>query len=229
MVKAYDVTDLLGSERELFAENAVLARYEYDPYGNQSIDGTRAGDRGFAGYFKLAATGLDLTSNRVYSPPIGRWLTRDPIGATFRAREEGEAVSVPRPNLYTYVRNNPMSLRDPSGLQGLAAVWVEMAVPLWEEMVAEAQGFSTAQKVGAVASKVGTGLDIASPYEGSGTLVDCGACLTALAPACASCIVGLLRNEKFPNPGPPNYCDASEWDFTYGPLPPPCSDEPVCR
>ena len=48
--------------------------------------------------------------NRWYDAAIGQWLSEDPIG--FRA---GDA------NLSRYLKNKPLTLRDPSGLQQAAA------------------------------------------------------------------------------------------------------------
>lgn len=50
--------------------------------------------------------GLYLATFRAYDPVPGRWLSRDPIGET--GDSEG--------NLYAYVGGNPISLRDPRGL-----------------------------------------------------------------------------------------------------------------
>ncbi|QXP85201.1 RHS repeat-associated core domain-containing protein [Methylococcus sp. Mc7] len=61
-------------------------------------------DRGYAGMFRHAQSGLYLTLYRAYDPRTGRWLSRDPIG---------EAGGV---NLYAYVGNNPVTLADPDGL-----------------------------------------------------------------------------------------------------------------
>jgi RHS repeat-associated protein len=51
-------------------------------------------------------TGLYLTRTRAYSPNLGRWLSRDPLG-------EG---ADPAANLYRYVGGNPIDLLDPLGL-----------------------------------------------------------------------------------------------------------------
>jgi RHS repeat-associated protein len=49
--------------------------------------------------------GLYLATYRAYDPVTGRWLSRDPIG---------KAGGI---NLYAYVHNDPINLRDPTGLQ----------------------------------------------------------------------------------------------------------------
>jgi RHS repeat-associated protein len=51
-----------------------------------------------------ADTGLYYYGYRFYSPVIGKWLTRDPIG------EDGGI------NLYRFVLNNPINRIDPKGL-----------------------------------------------------------------------------------------------------------------
>lgn len=43
----------------------------------------------------------------MYAPPTGRWLSEDPAGY------------VDGPNQYLYVRNNPVNMTDPSGMQSL--------------------------------------------------------------------------------------------------------------
>ena len=57
--------------------------------------------------FWVAEAGLSGTRFRNYDPELGRWLSRDPLGKA--EIQEG-------PNLYAYVRNNPVSSTDPLGL-----------------------------------------------------------------------------------------------------------------
>ncbi len=61
---------------------------------------------GYAGYVRDGVTGRLLARNRWYEPSAGRWQTRDPAGYV-------DGLS-----LYLYVRGNPMSLVDPTGLRG---------------------------------------------------------------------------------------------------------------
>jgi RHS repeat-associated protein len=63
---------------------------------------------GYAGYIQDAETQLKLARNRYYNPTLGRWLTRDPIGY-----EDGS-------NLYEYSADNPPTVQDPTGLNGLS-------------------------------------------------------------------------------------------------------------
>lgn len=111
--KYFSMRDHLGSVREVMKNNSstVEARYDYDPWGRQTqTTGTRVFDIGYAGYMVFAPTGtnikLNLTWYRAYSPELGRWLSRDPIG------EEGGI------NLYGYVENRVIDSIDPEGLQG---------------------------------------------------------------------------------------------------------------
>ncbi|HEY9758282.1 MAG TPA: RHS repeat-associated core domain-containing protein [Oculatellaceae cyanobacterium] len=96
-----------GSVRELTDSSGnLVAAYGYDPYGRQTkLSGTGVdADFGYDGYYVHQRSGLNLAVHRAYSPSLGRWLSRDPIG------EKGGT------NLYAYVRNNPISYVDPLGL-----------------------------------------------------------------------------------------------------------------
>jgi RHS repeat-associated protein len=102
--------DHLGSIRELTdATGGIRARYSYDPFGRPThLAGDLDTDFGFAGMFYPAELSLGVTRFRAYEADIGRWLSRDPL-------EQAEQKQ--GPNLYAYVGNNPVNLRDPSGLE----------------------------------------------------------------------------------------------------------------
>ena len=89
------------------ASGSLVARYVYDCFGNVILSsGEQAGDFrfGFSTKYKDEATGLLLYECRCYSPVLGRWMTRDPIG------EEGGV------NLYAFCENDPLDSCDYLGL-----------------------------------------------------------------------------------------------------------------
>jgi RHS repeat-associated protein len=98
--------DHLGSVVNLTDTSLTLqARYAYDPYGRgMRTSGTRDADIGFTGHMIDRDAGLTRTYFRGYDPSLGRWLSPDPLGFA-----DG-------PNLYAYVRGNPINYVDPMGL-----------------------------------------------------------------------------------------------------------------
>jgi RHS repeat-associated protein len=117
--------------------NRLVARYEYDPYGNNLLDPTDPQESGpyatdnpirFSTKYFDDETALGYWGYRYYTPRLGRWLNRDPIadpGAAFirRAAELSTSTYIPRDrigeqmNLYRYVHTSPTNLIDPLGLQ----------------------------------------------------------------------------------------------------------------
>ena len=82
---------------------AVVAHYEYDPFGNVlNSSGVFAGENPFRFSSKPfdVKTGLYYYGYRYYTPELGRWITRDPIG-------ERDGL-----NLYLFVSNNPSNFID---------------------------------------------------------------------------------------------------------------------
>jgi RHS repeat-associated protein len=66
--------------------------------------------------YRDVTTTTDITTARFSSPNFGRWFSPDPIGK--------KAVKLDDPqtwNMYAYVRNNPTTLTDPTGLQNDAS------------------------------------------------------------------------------------------------------------
>ena len=74
-------------------------------------------------------SGLYYAPHRYYSPFQARWTTRDPLGM------------VDGPNVYAYVRGNPVNFRDPLGLFLLDIV-TDVIEPL-SELAGEAMDYIT--------------------------------------------------------------------------------------
>lgn len=113
----YVATDHLGTPlRVLSSSGAVVRTFEHDSFG-QTIAESGTGvflPLGFAGGLSDDFTGFVRFGMRDYDPPSGRWTARDPLlfgGGQF--------------NLFAYVANNPVNLRDPSGLSGGTACTIQ--------------------------------------------------------------------------------------------------------
>lgn len=96
---------------------AIVAQYAYSPFGEVTkLQGSGDSDFGYGGYYVHARSGLNLTLFRAYSPVLGRWLSRDPVG------------EIAGSNLYAYVGNNPISLVDPFGLMDSISMKIRQAL-----------------------------------------------------------------------------------------------------
>jgi RHS repeat-associated protein len=91
--------------------SAVVARYQYDPFGRFSAMGSGATMNAYCFSSKEQHTpsGLIYYGFRFYDPGLSRWLSKDPL------QERGGV------NLYSFVRNSPVLLLDILGLD--AADW----------------------------------------------------------------------------------------------------------
>ena len=112
-VSRYQFGDLLGSAvLELDVAAAILSYEEYYPYGSTSFQTGRSAAEVSTKRYRYTArerdpeTGLYYHGARYYAPWLGRWTSPDPAGF------------VDGPNLYSYCRDNPVILHDPSGTQG---------------------------------------------------------------------------------------------------------------
>jgi RHS repeat-associated protein len=105
----YYTRDHLDSVREMIdGSGSIRARYAYDPFGRRSLlAGDLNADFGFARLLLIPEADVALALHRAYSPETGRWLSRDPLEDA--ELEEG-------PNLYSYVRSDPINAVDPSGM-----------------------------------------------------------------------------------------------------------------
>ncbi|GBC63461.1 hypothetical protein DENIS_4455 [Desulfonema ishimotonii] len=100
--------DANGNVGQLVDEaGAIVAHYEYDPFGNEiRAEGDDAQNNPFRSSTKYldAETGLYYYGFRYYSPEIGRWISRDPMG------EQGGI------NIYGFVDNNTLNNFDILGM-----------------------------------------------------------------------------------------------------------------
>jgi RHS repeat-associated protein len=107
--------DHLATVRELTDSGGNLAaQFGYDPFGRRThLFGRIDIDFGFSGLYNDAAESLSLATYRAYDPTNGRWMNRDPFHG---------AEQLIGPNLYSYVHNDPLNIRDPIGLAAIAAI-----------------------------------------------------------------------------------------------------------
>jgi len=102
----YFLTDHLGSTTGLTdATGNLVEQLSYDSFGNNA--GSTRTRYGYTGRERDPETDLLYYRARFYDPEPGRFISEDPIGFL------GGDV-----NLYGYVRQNPLSFRDPLGLDG---------------------------------------------------------------------------------------------------------------
>ncbi|MFN3650594.1 MAG: RHS repeat-associated core domain-containing protein [Armatimonadota bacterium] len=99
----YFTTDHQRSVRTVTnGSGSVVRSYQYGPFGESGANGTTSPYQ-YTGR-ENDGTGLYFYRARYYAPEWGRFMSPDPAGL---------AAGV---NLYAYVGNNPVNLRDPSGL-----------------------------------------------------------------------------------------------------------------
>ena len=117
--------DQLGSTRLVTDQSAnLIAFHDYLPFGeeiNNGVDG-RTGPWGagadtinqkFTGKERDSESGLDYFGARFYGSALGRFTSPDPLGGHY---EDPQTL-----NKYAYVRNNPLTLTDPTGLD----IWLK--------------------------------------------------------------------------------------------------------
>jgi RHS repeat-associated protein len=106
------LTDGLGSTIGMTGTGGTIAsNYTYQPFGETTASGAaNANSYEFTGR-ENDSTGLYYYRFRYYSPVLQRFVSQDPIG--FRGGN---------PNLYSYVRNDPIRWIDPFGLVDLNLV-----------------------------------------------------------------------------------------------------------
>jgi RHS repeat-associated protein len=86
------------------ASGTVVERYKYEPFGSTTVtlDGSTGNQYRFHGSYFDSETGFYFTPARTYSPPLGRFLQRDPLGIWSDALDLG--------NGYTFMGNDPLNV-----------------------------------------------------------------------------------------------------------------------
>ncbi len=111
-------TDRLGStEAVTSTTGAVVERLAYEPFGKRrNTNGTSdpngtlsatSTDRGYTGHEMMDEVGLVNMNGRIYDPAVSRFLSADPF-----VTDPSDPQSY---NRYSYVRNAPARMTDPSG------------------------------------------------------------------------------------------------------------------
>jgi RHS repeat-associated protein len=110
----HPVADANGNITDYVATNgAVVAHYEFDAFGNTVAQSGALADAfayRFSTKYTDVETGLVCYGFRYYSPELGRWVSREPIGETWCR------------NLYSFVDNQVPMAVDYLGLQMMLAV-----------------------------------------------------------------------------------------------------------
>ena len=109
----YHLYDGRGNVKALLDQNqSVVASYRYSPFGKLKAEtGMITQPYQFSTKRFDHQTGLIYYGYRHYSPSIGRWTTRDPIGFA------GGDI-----NLYGFVQNNSVNRIDPDGRYWYVAI-----------------------------------------------------------------------------------------------------------
>lgn len=118
------VTDHLGSTRMEADKSGSLAgmrRHDYAPFGEEMTAGIRSNPQygyvssnvrqKFGSKERDTETGLDYFGARYFASAQGRFTSIDPIIFTSVRGLDPQSL-----NLFSYVRNNPLKLTDPNGL-----------------------------------------------------------------------------------------------------------------
>jgi RHS repeat-associated protein len=98
----------IGQKMELDEQSRLISYEEFSPFGTctyyargKSIEAPRM--YRFFRYQRDTETGLDVCGARYYASWLGRWTSPDPLG------------TVDGPNLYAYVKNDPVNYHDHTG------------------------------------------------------------------------------------------------------------------
>lgn len=121
------ITDHLGTPiKQVDSAGTVVEDVTYDPFGKWTIQtSTINTKRGYTGHEEDSNTGLVYAEARYYNPGAMRFSQQDPSHVYLGHQAFSGMIGVERNailldpqqlNSYSYVRNNPINLTDPTGL-----------------------------------------------------------------------------------------------------------------
>lgn len=143
------LTDHQGSTTHVLSpDNKPAETIDYYPFGEIRLDNTIAGQdpqqKKFLSQDFDSSTDLNYLNARYYNSNIGRFTTQDPVVLALgddglvkqlTGKSQEEILQDPQQlNAYSYARNNPITLSDPSGKCAWDLCAVEGAVatsPMW--------------------------------------------------------------------------------------------------
>ncbi len=211
----YLATDDLGSVLGLFGASGVANDYRYDPWGNAQHGSTTVSNwLRWAGSMLDWHEGLYAMGARSYDPELGRFISEDPLGL---------AAGI---NPYAYVGNSPVNGTDPSGMDpvnciliqmddglhlvcdhgGIAWVWVESSGTsgAWPFDTPRTSGFTKNFGHRGRQQPIGFGPDPAATVGGSGGRAGVSKPADALDDPCGRAlyeVLDLAPFQAFPGPG----------------------------
>lgn len=160
--------DGLGSVTNLTdSSGATTESYSYDVFGKPNTTSAIGNTRMFAGREYDSETGLYYNRARYYSPSLGRFLQRDPVGYSAGI------------NLYSYCSNNSINFTDPSGLDKWSLSQLAKGVGTALLAIGIGTGVVLALPEALLASAIGTSLIWTLGIIGSASLgLNTGAVIT---------------------------------------------------
>jgi RHS repeat-associated protein len=120
----YPLVDHLGSVEKIFDLNGttLLESTDYYPFGKERIHTGTNSSRRYIGERYDKDTGLNYLNARYYDSERGQFLSQDPVFWKLPK----ELLSDPQQlNSYSYARNNPIRMKDPSGMFAIKTGKVE--------------------------------------------------------------------------------------------------------
>jgi RHS repeat-associated protein len=136
----YQLGNHLGSASLELNDTAAIVSYEeYTPFGSTSYQAVESATHTpkryrYAGRERDHESGLYYQGARYYAPWLARWTSADPQGI-----EDG-------PNVFAYVRNNPVARVDASGMDTLTTVTTDNFRELLRASITKAGNFTPTDK-----------------------------------------------------------------------------------